>query len=185
MKPKPNGPGIKALYIAPSLSFVFSRSFSKRGKKFRKLLGFGLWPQKFFFFFFLFFFEKLKNKTRCCCSSKMSTPMEITLQNPPDPDISDQNAVASTSASAPSPPPPPLPPVLADDRVSVSGTYMLSSSPSIFALIPSSVLEFFQILISLSVEACLKPSSTARIDDVRSAIERYKIKVFFVCNLMF
>lgn len=111
--------------------------------------------------------------------------MEITLQNPPDPDISDQNAVASTSASAPSPPPPPLPPVLADDRVSVSGTYMLSSSPSIFALIPSSVLEFFRNLISLSVEACLKPSSTARIDDVRSAIERYKIKVFFVCNLMF
>ena len=107
----------------------------------------------------------------------MSTPMEITLQNPPDPDISDQNAVASTSASAPSPPPPPLPPVLADDRVSVSGTYMLSSSPSIFALIPSSVLEFFRNLISLSVEACLKPSSTARIDDVRSAIERYKIKV--------
>ena len=103
--------------------------------------------------------------------------MEITLQNPPDPDISDQNAVASTSASAPSPPPPPLPPVVADDRVSVSGTYMLSSSPSIFARIPSSVLEFFRNLISLSVEACLKPSSTARIDDVRSAIERYKIKV--------
>ncbi|KAL4634158.1 hypothetical protein ACB092_04G178500 [Castanea dentata] len=76
----------------------------------------------------------------------MSTPMEVTLQNPPDPDMSDQNAVASASASAPSPPPPPppprLPPVLADDRVSVS------------------------------VEACLKPSSTARIDDVRSAIER-------------
>ncbi|GLT53784.1 hypothetical protein SLA2020_270330 [Shorea laevis] len=71
----------------------------------------------------------------------MSTPMEVTLQNPRDADIFDQqNGVVE--ASAPLPPPTPPPPVLSECKV----------------LVP--------------VEVCLKPSSTARIDDVRTAIER-------------
>ncbi|KAE8124324.1 hypothetical protein FH972_019222 [Carpinus fangiana] len=72
----------------------------------------------------------------------MSTPMEVTLQNPRDADISNQQD-GVVEASAPLPPPtPPPPPVLSECKVLVS------------------------------VEACLKPSSTARIDDVRAAIER-------------
>ena len=118
---KPNGPGIKALYTAHRHFLSYFPAHFPKGKNFRKPLGFGPWPQ-----ISLLLLREIEKQTRCCCSSKMSTPMEITLQNPPDPDISDQNAVASASASAPSPPPPPppLPPVLADDRVSVSGTYM-------------------------------------------------------------
>ncbi|XP_059443055.1 pachytene checkpoint protein 2 homolog [Corylus avellana] len=69
----------------------------------------------------------------------MSTPMEITLQNPRDADISDQqDGVVEASAPLPPPTPPPL--------------------------------SEYKVLVS--VEARLKPSSTARIDDVRTSIER-------------
>ncbi|KAL6281040.1 hypothetical protein ACE6H2_017921 [Prunus campanulata] len=62
------------------------------------------------------------------------SPMEISLQNPQDTEIPDQNGVIAVD-SAPSP-------SLPQDKVLVS------------------------------VEVSLKPSSTARIDDVRSAVER-------------
>ncbi|XP_041029036.1 LOW QUALITY PROTEIN: pachytene checkpoint protein 2 homolog [Juglans microcarpa x Juglans regia] len=65
----------------------------------------------------------------------MSTPMEITLQNPQEPNISGLENGDAASA-------PPPPPILNEDKVLVS------------------------------VEVCLKPSSTARIDDVRSSVER-------------
>ncbi|KAK9278699.1 hypothetical protein L1049_028274 [Liquidambar formosana] len=62
----------------------------------------------------------------------MSAPMEISLQNPIDGEISEQNAVPESVPS----------PILTEDKVLVS------------------------------VEVCLKPSSTARVDDVRFAVER-------------
>ncbi|KAH7549829.1 hypothetical protein JRO89_XS13G0088000 [Xanthoceras sorbifolium] len=62
----------------------------------------------------------------------MSTPMDITVQNPTHAGISEQNGVADD----------PAPPLLAQDKFLVS------------------------------VEVCLKPSSTARTDDVKLAVER-------------
>ncbi|KAH7528396.1 hypothetical protein FEM48_Zijuj05G0067900 [Ziziphus jujuba var. spinosa] len=65
----------------------------------------------------------------------MSTPMEISVNNPPDADVSVQNGDVPHSA-------PPPPPAVSDDKVLVS------------------------------VEVCLKPSSTARVEDIRLAVER-------------
>ncbi|KAI4343704.1 hypothetical protein L6164_011021 [Bauhinia variegata] len=64
----------------------------------------------------------------------MSAPMEVTLQDPPNDEISLQNGV-ELQFTNPSP-------LISEEKVLVS------------------------------VEVCLKPSSTARIEDVRSAVER-------------
>ncbi|KAL5544126.1 hypothetical protein UlMin_007910 [Ulmus minor] len=69
----------------------------------------------------------------------MDAPMEISLQNPQDAQMSEQNGVAPESAP---PPPPPPPPSISEDKFHVS------------------------------VEVCQKPSSTARIEDVRLAVEK-------------
>ncbi|XP_021292376.1 pachytene checkpoint protein 2 homolog isoform X1 [Herrania umbratica] len=66
----------------------------------------------------------------------MSSPMEISVPNPADVKISEQNGVA------PSPPPASPSPIVPHDKFHVS------------------------------VEVCLKPSSTARPDDVRKAVEQ-------------
>ncbi|KAL0341576.1 UNVERIFIED_CONTAM: Pachytene checkpoint protein 2 [Sesamum calycinum] len=73
-------------------------------------------------------------------ATEMSAPMDISVPNPGECNLPDQDAVFSEPPAAPSAPPPP-PPSLSEDKILVS------------------------------VEVLLKPSSTARADDVRSAVE--------------
>jgi len=95
--------------------------------------------------------------------SSSPSPME-TEQNP----TTDQNgAVPSQHSPLPPPPPPPLPP---EDKVLVPGTtlsHFLSSS----TLQYSNFSTNFRLISLIIVEVCLKPSSTASIHDVRSAVE--------------
>ncbi|KAL2243666.1 UNVERIFIED_CONTAM: Pachytene checkpoint protein 2 [Sesamum indicum] len=78
-------------------------------------------------------------------ATEMCAPMDISVPNPGECNLPGQDAVFSeppVGPSAPPPPPPPPPPSLSEDKILVS------------------------------VEVLLKPSSTARADDVRSAVER-------------
>lgn len=98
-------------------------------------------------------------------NTRMSTPMEISEQNPTDANASEQNAaITEQVASAPAP-------VIAEEKFIVSGTLR----PHIHTCYMQVKLELFDVFVNLffAVEVCLKPSSTARIEDVRSAVEKY------------
>ncbi|KAL7138897.1 hypothetical protein ABFS83_09G013800 [Erythranthe nasuta] len=80
-------------------------------------------------------------------ATEMSTPMDISVPNPGECNLPEQDHVVFEPPAAPPPPPPqpsppPPPPLPREDKVLVS------------------------------VEVLLKPSSTARAEDVRSAVER-------------
>ncbi|EYU22185.1 hypothetical protein ABFS82_09G014100 [Erythranthe guttata] len=80
-------------------------------------------------------------------ATEMSTPMDISVHNPGECNLPEQDHVVFEPPAAPPPPPPqlsppPPPPLPREDKVLVS------------------------------VEVLLKPSSTARAEDVRSAVER-------------
>jgi len=97
------------------------------------------------------------------------SPMDITIQNPIETtaishDLSDGNGVALPSSS-PSP-------ILTHRKFLVSGT------PPFFFRFQFYICFFFLLILKLllfffgTVEVCLKPSSTARVEDVRLAVER-------------
>lgn len=106
--------------------------------------------------------------------------MEISVQNLTDLAICDQNGVAP-------PPPPPPATAVSDDKILVPGELSplqpflfkfrprsFGSSSSRFETWRSCIVSHAELCLVLdgSVEVCLKPSSTARADDVRSAVER-------------
>lgn len=100
----------------------------------------------------------------------MSSPMEVSLQNPPDAELCNPNGVSQTESS-------PFSPV---EKVLVSGTRI---SPSLFYFYDYKILTFFfSSPDGIAVEVCLKPSSTARIADVQTAVERSlsQILSFFI-----
>lgn len=97
--------------------------------------------------------------------------MEVTLQDPPIHETSQQNGVAA-SDSAPSP-------MLSEQKFLVSGTisftiYEILLLPILQVLVILYYFNFFSFL-PLPVEVCLNPSSTARIDDVRFSVTRYAV----------
>ncbi|KAL6997090.1 nucleolar component of the pachytene checkpoint, partial [Sarracenia purpurea var. burkii] len=106
--------------------------------------------------------------------------MEISLQNAPkgggtsDHDTFDQNGGDTSYQNGSVPEPVAVPsPILAEEKVIVSGMYHTippyGSVPEP-AAVPSPILTEEKVLVS--VEVCLKPSSPARIEDVRLAVER-------------
>ncbi|CAL5330519.1 unnamed protein product [Camellia sinensis] len=105
-------------------------------------------------------------KNRKSSRGLSASPMEISLQSATDncgADTSEQNGIISE------PPPPPL----AEDKVLVSSH--IRFDPSISVSLIEQFHGVFKLQVStfflVSVEVCLKPSSTAQIEDVRSTVE--------------
>lgn len=87
--------------------------------------------------------------------------MEISMVNAAEVNTSEQNGDPS-----------PLPsPTLPEEKVLVSGTPQYYTFLTLFY----NLLELKHFNFVIVVEVCLKPSSTARIDDVRLSVERYAI----------
>lgn len=95
----------------------------------------------------------------------MITPMDISIRNPIDSEISEKNRVAEPSPA----------PILPQDKILVSGMYRLKLTCHYFSA--SQFLHLFShslVFLCFPVEVCLKPSSTARQEDVRVAVEQYE-----------